>query len=410
MKRKLMIALVPIVIVFALVIAILEVSYHHYSYQEIVGSTVSDQETISEATKAWFNDYIENLKGWQVPFDYRVRNASILGVEVLEEDYVQIDYNIETYSDNTEIVENLSLISIGLRYEYNGQLVLKWENNQNTWTIVDSMMPVQYQIQNSDFNEENQTVHYSLDLDKEETYYIREGVLYVTYDNGNTLIEVPNGYEQVCRMPNDSYNENLADNSYIISAEFTAFVGYQSDQIVLLYSVDQGNTWLESAITAEGYHANTFVSESKDRYYVTIAIDKALGNEYYVTYVSSDLNTWEILDIDSFYSTNLDCIYFSNENIGYISGNNLKYYIYDGEIEEMTLEEPIEVVERLGYNPYDTISSIYEENNILYMVVSQGDDADYMMDGHIMKALYMSSDGRSFTFVEEIYEIRQVAG
>ena len=41
--------------------------------------------------------------------------------------------------------------------------------------------------------------------DREETYYIDDGVLYVTYDGGETFAEVPDGYERVCRETNGLY-------------------------------------------------------------------------------------------------------------------------------------------------------------------------------------------------------------
>ena len=39
---------------------------------------------------------------------------------------------------------------------------------------------------------------------------------------------------------------------------------------------------------------------------------------------------------------------------------------------------------------------------MLYSVVGQGDDGDYVKDGKLAEALYQSQDGKMFTFVEEI--------
>ena len=44
----------------------------------------------------------------------------------------------------------------------------------------------------------------------------------------------------------------------------------------------------------------------------------------------------------------------------------------------------------------------YEEDGVLYMVVGQGDDGDYVKDGKLSEALYQSADGMNFTFVREI--------
>ena len=52
-------------------------------------------------------------------------------------------------------------------------------------------------------------------------YYIRDGVLQVTYDGGETFKEVKDGYEMVCITPNGTYDELLMENSYIVTPEFT---------------------------------------------------------------------------------------------------------------------------------------------------------------------------------------------
>ena len=41
-------------------------------------------------------------------------------------------------------------------------------------------------------------------------------------------------------------------------------------------------------------------------------------------------------------------------------------------------------------------------DGILYVVVGQGEDGDYIRDGKLAEALYQSEDGVNFSFVEEI--------
>ena len=48
------------------------------------------------------------------------------------------------------------------------------------------------------------------------------------------------------------------------------------------------------------------------------------------------------------------------------------------------------------------IEKMYEKDGILYVVMGQGDDGDYMKDGKLAEALYRSEDGVNFSFVEEI--------
>ena len=129
-------------------------------------------------------------------------------------------------------------------------MVIRWEKSgDSTYTIAEKLRPVQYQIRTPEFQEERntpQTEHFQMRTDEQMTYYIKNEVLYVTYDGGENFVEVPDGYEKVCTMANGSYNELLPYNSYLVTEEFTAFVTHNS----LLYSTDKGETWKESQIYA----------------------------------------------------------------------------------------------------------------------------------------------------------------
>ena len=70
--------------------------------------------------------------------------------------------------------------------------------------------------------------------------------------------------------------------------------------------------------------------------------------------------------------------------------------------QEIVIPEAVEVTAGLGFNPFDTVERMYEEDGILYAVVGQGDDGDYVKDGKLAEELYQSQDGKTFTFVEEI--------
>ena len=56
----------------------------------------------------------------------------------------------------------------------------------------------------------------------------------------------------------------MEDGSYLISPDFIAFLGFDSEGTVLIYSEDQGTSWNESRITNRGYKANTFFPGMKE--------------------------------------------------------------------------------------------------------------------------------------------------
>lgn len=301
-----------------------------YVCRDIVTNLSTDLEG---ASRKWFASYMSELKDWKVPYSYRIRRAKLDDVELLKDSCVQLEYTIWPSGANQDVMANLRLVGTRTRYQYKGQIVLRWSMENDRLTIVETMSPVQYQIQTPEFQEEirqPQTEHYEMAEGEPETYYIRDGVLYVTYDFGEHLKEVPGGYEGVCAMINGLYNELLPYNSYIISKEFTAFVDYSGETAVLLYSTDAGETWQRSNI-ANGYPANTFLSKTADACFATFAVDRALGSDIYVTYKSTDFEKWERVTSPESVWSNLECVFWADDMTGYYArGENAFSMTADG--------------------------------------------------------------------------------
>ena len=385
-----------------------------FSPAAIVGDTVQcmsdDLQTISEK---WFSEYFSALEGWKVPYNYRIEKAEIVSAEILtdlEEPYIQLDYKVYAASSNEAVMYNLDLMKTDERRVYAGQMVLRWEEDGlGVWRIAERLRPVQYQIMTPEYREEAnlpQTQHYKLNSDKEMTYYVQDETLFVTYDAGETFTEVPGGYEKVCKEVNGTYTELLSDNSYIVSEEFTGFIGYTDAGTELIYSEDKGASWQESLITKAGYKANTFLSRQNGMCYAVFAVDRALGNDYYASYWSDDLSIWSGMKCEGESLSNLICVYWASDGSGYFAKQEKLYRTSDrgASLVEISWPEAVEVTESLGFNPYDTIGRMYEEDGVLYMAVGQGGDGDYVKDGRLSEALYQSLDGVTFTFVEETAE------
>ena len=124
-----------------------------------------------------------------VPYDYRIREARLDEVEVLDENgYVQLNYTIVPACVNSRMIQNLELVFLGSkgadktlsgtadRFIYQGQMVVRLEERDGISTITEKMRPVEYQIQSPEFQKEvrkPQTEHFAMQTDREETYYIR---------------------------------------------------------------------------------------------------------------------------------------------------------------------------------------------------------------------------------------------
>lgn len=418
---KLMKKMISCMIGLALGIAIMgvffEVVWRRYSPPQTVGAQMGDSgKELGDVSGEWFESYVESLMGWEVPYDYRVKKARLDSVQMLEEHYVQLDYTVWPVSSNDGIVSNLELAGTDVRGIYKAQMVLHWEDRDGIWTIVDKMRPVQYQLQSPGMQEElqrPQTEHYKLKDGAKMTYYVEDGILYVTYDAGATFIEVPDGYEKIIKDINGTYNELLPFNSYVITPEFTAFAAYTEGNTSLIYSTDSGMTWQESKVYDGGYKASTFLSRTENRCYITFAVDRALGSDYYATFQSEDMVTWNQVSMDQAFAVNLSCSYWSGDMTGYYSGGEGSFYMtQDGAetYQQVQYDAPREITDELGFQPFDTMEKMYQENGVIYMVVGQGDDGDYVKDGELMKALYQSQDGVNFQFAEEIADTPEQAG
>lgn len=424
--KKFLIGLTCLILCMSGIVAVHLIVWNNFIPPQTIGFQIQGAEkNVIEASREWFDNYTEQLKGWKVPYDYRIRDAKLDNVAFLENSIVQLDYTVHTASSNLDVVSNLSLISTDHKKIYKAQIVVVWEKKQNAWIITRTMTPARYQIEmqkrddyhlppaeSPDEYYKPQTEHYNM-ADEPMTYYIEDEVLYVTYDSGENFIKVPGGYEGVCKNSNGTYSELLPYNSYVITPEFTAFVDYSDMNVTLLYSTDAGKTWKRSIIRAGNYKANTFISKAENYCYVTIAVDRTGGSDYYATYKSNDLNSWTSIQLPDVCWTNLKCAFWLNDTTGYYARWENSYCITtDGGTTFEQMETPTVpgIETSLGFNPFDMVEKMYQENDTIYMVIGQGDDGDYTTDGKLIKALFQSQDGVTFEFVEEIIDTPDMAG
>lgn len=418
MKRILLI-LGGLIFAVAAVGGIKEVAWHFYIPPKIVGfgtnsHAMEDMEDVDgrgleSLAKEWLKSYEKEAKGWKVPYGYRVFDIEEISVTDLDLDgYVQIDYLVTLESANQQIISALELA--GTKDGYIGQMVLRWERENGEWVIKEKLRPVQYQLRTPEMQEEirtPKTEHYAMS-EEQCTYMIRDEKLYVTYDGGEKFVEVPEGYEKVCAQSNSIYREWLPDNSYVVTPEFTAFLAYEDSKAILLYSEDMGKTWKESEIF-QGFAANCFVSKTEHTCFVSFAVDRAGGSDYYTIMKSSDMRTWTKVEFDDVPASNFTVVYWADDNTGYVAKKNQEgsfFLTVDGGKTFTNVEYPVPdtIVDDLGFNPFDEVEKMYQKDGKIYMVVGQGDDGDYARNGELVKALYESTDGKSFTFKGEIFD------
>ena len=416
--KKLRVAILWILCIFLCTGIITMITWYRFTPKSIAGSSITTEETdITKVTTSWFDDFFSQYEGPFVPFTYRIKDKKIENISVLDEEQnlIQIDYLIKPVSNNLQFITYYTASPQNDGW-YLSQDVLQWEKENNTYTIVSRISPVQYQIQTDESLRTPQIQHYAM-ADEEETYVFQNEKLYVTYDHGKNLIEVPIAYEDIAGTNNGLYDEQLPEHGYIVQKDFTGFVGYDQNGSYLIYSKDMGNNWQTQRLFPVNYRSeNIYFNKTETKYYLTLALDRSLGNDYYATYVSNNLKDW--ISIKNTELNNLTPVSFISDGVGYFqvgtseNGDILVYYTQDEGNSYQTITIPAHETTFLGntIKPFKEMEYVYKDNNKIYMVVSQGEFGDYAKDNSLVKGLYESSDGINFTFVEEFTEPVTLAG
>lgn len=391
--------------------------WNQYEPPLTVGSHIKTSKTnLTAVTREWYDSYIASLQGPEVPYDWRVHSARLTYILPLEQPgYVEVAYTIQPASRNLDVVSNLELVVLDSSYTV--QTVLYWEQVSDGWELADTLTAAGYDLRFPDPRQQKEneiaenTHHYRMDDSSDQTYFVQNETLYVTYDGGNTSVEVPDGYTLVCMGPNEIPDEYLEPDSYVVSPEFTGFIGYDEDYAVLLYSEDRGQTW-DTCRIGPGHKALSFLSYTENGCYAAFATDRSLGNDYYEAFYSEDLRDWHPFSIPEALNGHLTCAYWTSDGRGYFAYGTYGYVAesLDQEPQVLILHDSGDLTSKLGYDPFDEICRFYEEGDSIYAVIGQGDDGDYMVDGQLVQALYRSEDGVNFYFQETISDNPTEAG
>lgn len=415
-------------VVCIIIAASVQIGLWYYCQPQTVGSYIETEQTdLGSIAESWFEQYEKSLFGFQVSYKYRLKDCKIDKISVLDEQtgFVEIDFYIKPVSENEKLINYYECTVTDDCEEgfYKCQYVLQFEpktdSDKTAYEVIQKIRPVQYQIMTDpDIDEKTDATPYLM-ADKDCTYAFSDKQLYVTYDHGKNFVEVPIDYDSIAKTNNGTYDEYIPDSACVITESFTAFVGFSGQDAFLFYSTDAGASWNNSHIADIDFRSSPFVSKTETKCYVSFAVDRALGHDYYVTFETSDFKNWQALSGDAFNSSSYTCIYFTHDNVGYICpelysqyDKCIFYYTEDNgaTITEITLDPPSETVNKLGYNPFVSVENIYVENGVIYAIVRQDDMGDYSREGKFVKALYTSDDGINFKFDSEIFNEPVQAG
>ena len=201
--KYLFITLLALIAACAVALAVL---WQSYTPPDPLETTAAESDDLDVATRTWLQAYVNRLQGWRVPPSYQVRSVTIESTEQLNDTSVQINYRLETMLKHGRFAENFDASYVS-DHVYAGQLAVVWTQDEGgAWSISDIMRPAAWQIAfDPEIQAERQqapTVHYNPTTYDGLPYLVQNETLYVTYDEGETYIEVPDGYDKVCLQSN----------------------------------------------------------------------------------------------------------------------------------------------------------------------------------------------------------------
>ncbi|GIN90605.1 hypothetical protein J22TS1_16560 [Siminovitchia terrae] len=242
----------------------------------------------------------------------------------------------------------------------------------------------------------NETIDYSLQNDEVK----------ITFDKGENWLPIPIEKDALFNGEYNGSKEELIENSYILTKKRIAFLYYEQDNIKMLSSIDQGESWQETLISEHyppiRFRKTAFLNEHFG--YVIISGDRTMSQEMSNVFLTLDGGkTWNETN-----NTNVTRLVadggFTNEQTGFLS-----FGILNPEQPELHVtqdgganwsEAEIQIPEK--YRKIFVIAEApFKEGNQLAMLVNQGPSGDYL--GGKVKGKFLSKDeGKTWEFAREV--------
>lgn len=242
--------------------------------------------------------------------------------------------------------------------------------------------------------------------DEYNRYRIENDKLEITYDNGETWKEVP---VEINRLFEGDYNgpENeLIEDSYLISPQRTVFIVGGNENIAVMQSTDQGENWETTTIPAviQGIRIRIIDFISENNGFLILTGGRTMSWEGNIIYKTEDGGkTWEEagnvpterqVTSGGFIDEELGFVSFGAINVNESPGMPDIYRTADGGNTWSKIEVPIPA-------EYQGIFTVAEtptfDGSQGTMLVNQGPNGDYQ--GGNVKAKFVSvDDGATWSF------------
>jgi hypothetical protein len=237
-------------------------------------------------------------------------------------------------------------------------------------------------------------------------YSLHNNQLQITFNKGVDWVIVPVEKAKFFAGEYNGNEQELIENSYNLTLNRAAFLYTEGSSIKLKYSLNQGDSWEDSVVTAQyppiRYRKVEFLNEMFG--YVIISGDRTMSQEWTTVYITNDGgNHWK----ETTHSVITRLIYdggFVDENTGFLSFGILNpvepdlYVTQDGG--NSWHEAMITIPEK--YHEIFVMAEVpFKEENHLAIYINQGPNGDY--EGGEIKGKFISNDnGNTWEFSKEV--------
>ncbi|MCM3109578.1 WD40/YVTN/BNR-like repeat-containing protein [Lederbergia lenta] len=238
------------------------------------------------------------------------------------------------------------------------------------------------------------------------SYTLQNNELNITYNKGKDWIKAPITKDQLFAGEYNGDEQELIENSYILTEDRAAFLYSNEERILLTYSLDQGNTW-EEAVVTEPFPSMRFrkVDFLTDHFgYAIITGDRTMSQESSHVFLTQDGGlSWNETNTSGVTRLISDGG-FLDESTGFLSFGTInpeKPDLYVTQDAGSTWSEATIILPE-NYNEIFVSAEIPEkEGNHLAILVNQGPNGDY--EGGKVKGKFISKDnGTTWEFLKEV--------
>jgi hypothetical protein len=121
-------------------------------------------------------------------------------------------------------------------------------------------------------------------------YSLQNDQLQITFNKGSDWVLVPVEKAMLFSGEYNGDEQELIENSYILTQKRASFLYTEGDSVKLKYSLNQGDTWEDSGVTAQyppiRFRKVEFLNDTFG--YVIISGDRTMSQEWTTVYITND--------------------------------------------------------------------------------------------------------------------------